>query len=228
MKPITFTCLLLLALAGGCDDSTTPGTDGGTTPGMDSSTVLPDGRVVPTPDSGGVDTGPGGCVPTFEICGDHVDQNCDGRDTSCGNTDGDFFDACRPGEAPPACDCDDSMVAVYPGAPEICNSLDDDCDGRVDEVAACCAACTGMAERADTCTPAGDCVCSTEGAGDAVCPAGRSCCTAGCVDTQTDLMNCGGCNSLCTTQSDRCAGGSCMCGSGPPCDRDIVCGGGGC
>jgi len=221
--------LLVIAVAG-CDDGTNPpGTDG-SVPGMDSS--LPPGTdggpprtdsMVPPGTDGG-----GGCVPTFEICGDHIDQNCDGRDQSCGNTDGDFFDACLPGQAPPDCDCDDSMASVYPGAPETCNGIDDDCDGRVDEIAACCAACSGMVERADECTPAGACVCTTEGAGDAPCPAGRTCCTAGCVDTQTDFMNCGACNGICTNQSDHCAGGDCMCGSRGPCDRDIMCTGGGC
>ncbi len=30
-------------------------------------------------------------------------------------------------------DCDDSDAAVHPGAPELCNGADDDCDGQVDE-----------------------------------------------------------------------------------------------
>lgn len=30
-------------------------------------------------------------------------------------------------------DCDDSKASVYPGAPEQCNSIDDDCDGTVDD-----------------------------------------------------------------------------------------------
>ena len=30
-------------------------------------------------------------------------------------------------------DCDDEDAAVYPGAPEVCNGLDDDCDGYVDD-----------------------------------------------------------------------------------------------
>jgi hypothetical protein len=41
------------------------------------------------------------------------------------DADGDGADWCH--------DCDDGDANVYPGAPEVCNALDDDCDGLVDE-----------------------------------------------------------------------------------------------
>jgi hypothetical protein len=41
------------------------------------------------------------------------------------DADGDGFDECH--------DCDDHDAAVHPGAAEVCNALDDDCDGRIDE-----------------------------------------------------------------------------------------------
>jgi Tol biopolymer transport system component len=38
-----------------------------------------------------------------------------------------------PGFVPNALDCDDARATAYPGAPELCNGLDDDCDGAADE-----------------------------------------------------------------------------------------------
>jgi len=39
----------------------------------------------------------------------------------------------RPGEVPVAGDCDDGSRRRHPGALELCNGLDDDCDGQVDQ-----------------------------------------------------------------------------------------------
>ncbi len=38
-----------------------------------------------------------------------------------------------PGFVADSTDCDDTNPSLYPGAPEICNGLDDDCDGITDE-----------------------------------------------------------------------------------------------
>ena len=35
-------------------------------------------------------------------------------------------------------DCDDTNAAVYPGAPELCDGLDNDCNGKVDDVTPPC------------------------------------------------------------------------------------------
>ena len=45
---------------------------------------------------------------------------------SDGDDDGHFARPCGD-------DCDDSDASVHPGAPEVCNCVDDDCDGAVDE-----------------------------------------------------------------------------------------------
>ena len=60
-------------------------------------------------------------------CTDPNDYNCDGA-TGYSDTDGDGWIACE--------DCDDTDAAVSPAAAESCNSIDDDCDGAVDEAGA--------------------------------------------------------------------------------------------
>ena len=59
--------------------------------------------------------------------GDNLDTNCDGADGV--DKDGDTFRA----EANGGTDCDDWRPLVFPGALEVCNGIDDDCDGTTDE-----------------------------------------------------------------------------------------------
>jgi len=88
-----------------------------------------------------------------EVC-NSIDDDCDGDiddadsslDTSTGSrwySDGDgdgyggstFTQACAQpsGTANISTDCDDGSAAVNPGATEVCNSIDDDCDGDIDD-----------------------------------------------------------------------------------------------
>jgi hypothetical protein len=82
-----------------------------------------------------------------EVCNDQ-DDDCDGLvDEGLAtpwypDDDGDGFgdpdrplDACAPpeGALPTGDDCDDSEWSIHPGATEVCNVDDDDCDGSVDE-----------------------------------------------------------------------------------------------
>ena len=83
-----------------------------------------------------------------EVC-DGVDQDCDGvvdndavdASTWYADTDGDGYGAL--GDTTRACtlpmgsvaddrDCDDTDAAIHPGAPEVCDGVDQDCDGDVD------------------------------------------------------------------------------------------------
>jgi hypothetical protein len=226
--------LVALLLAAGCDGAPPdPSIDSGPSSGFDAGTItLADGNVIQR--DAGRDSGGPTC--TWEICGDFIDQNCDGRDTSCGDSDLDGIPACRVGEAPPDCDCDDARIDVrppfgagVPGAPEVCDGVDNDCNGRVDEAAQCCAACMALDDpaRGDVCTASGACDCTTE-PGDGPCGAGQTCCSAGCVDLATDFDNCGYCNTQCTPSADHCEAGNCRCGDGPVCDLDYACTGGSC
>ncbi|MBM4369389.1 MAG: putative metal-binding motif-containing protein, partial [Deltaproteobacteria bacterium] len=84
---------------------------------------------------------------SVEVC-DERDNDCDG-DTDEGVSTTWYADADRDGFGDPAVpiegcnapedyvpdntDCDDSSPLVYPGNPEVCDELDNDCDGEVDD-----------------------------------------------------------------------------------------------
>jgi hypothetical protein len=75
------------------------------------------------------------CMP--EVC-NGVDDDCDDRiDNGLDvDMDGDGALACNFAQ-PDAEDCDDRNINVYPGARELCNGVDDDCDRATNEDAGC-------------------------------------------------------------------------------------------
>ena len=102
------------------------------------------------PEGGDCDDGDFTVYPgAAERC-DGLDNDCDGevdeevQDTWYADTDGDGFgdvdspiDSCDPpeGYTDDATDCDDASAGSYPGAEEVCDGADNDCDGEADEEA---------------------------------------------------------------------------------------------
>ncbi|MBI3963454.1 MAG: family 43 glycosylhydrolase, partial [Candidatus Kerfeldbacteria bacterium] len=79
-----------------------------------------------------------------EVCDDLIDNNCSGaadEDLYCGacvDADSDDYGSSGLYACPNAtADCDDASDVTYPTATEICDSVDNDCDGTVDEAGAC-------------------------------------------------------------------------------------------
>jgi hypothetical protein len=106
---------------------------------------LPDGAVLDGTDCD--DTDPEIYPDAPERC-DGVDQDCDGEIDEdivsiwYADADGDGYgdvdallDECDPpeGYVADATDCDDAEAAAFPGNPEVCDGLDNDCNGTIDE-----------------------------------------------------------------------------------------------
>ncbi len=89
----------------------------------DTGCTQPDGYVdnAEDCDDGAENVHPGADEPD---CTDPVDYNCDGS-VGYADADADGFAACE--------ECDDNSSAIHPNALEVCNGVDDDCSGSVDD-----------------------------------------------------------------------------------------------
>ncbi|MCB9745800.1 MAG: hypothetical protein H6740_24710 [Alphaproteobacteria bacterium] len=174
-----------------------------------------------------------------EVCND-VDDDCDGDiddddaslDASTGATfyadsDGDSYgdpsaslQACDPpsGAVSDSSDCDDSDSAVNPAAQEICNNIDDDCDGATDDADASLDTSTGATWYADS---------DADGYGDA--SASQDACSApsGYVSDDSDCDDAAsttnpGASELCDGVDNDCDGAADdgVLGSGQSCSAD--------
>lgn len=131
-------------------------------------------------------------------CG--VQQGTEDAGPECVDLDGDGVDSCS--------DCDDADPTVFPSAAEMCDGKDNDCNGQVDDGAACdCVPGSSL----KPCGRDASCVqaCGDDGKLGACLPPGAS-----SVDTQGDAANCGECGNACPTPVNA----SAVCRSGV-CDR---------
>jgi hypothetical protein len=88
-----------------------------------------------------------GCIPSTEVC-DGIDNDCDGQidegvrmifyrdaDSDSYGNPSNIIQACSApsGYVSDRLDCNDANAAIHPGATEICDEIDNNCDGSVDE-----------------------------------------------------------------------------------------------
>ena len=140
--------VLFTSLLTGCpgDGTDKPGTDSGGDSGSDSVCLDSDGDGYNSCED--CDDTNAGINPGAEEDCDGVDNDCDGdidegvTSTYYADDDGDGFgdpttstDACEPsgGWVPTSDDCDDADPYVYPGAEEICDGVDNDCNDTIDD-----------------------------------------------------------------------------------------------
>ncbi len=128
-------------------DTSVPPADARTPP-ADGPVAVPDGAVGPSPDAASPLSDAGGGPP--DIAPPNPDATVP---PDCHDLDGDgAFSNCAP------LDCDDLNAAVRPGALEICDGLDNNCDGQTDEGIDLssnpmnCGACGRVCGPTETCT----------------------------------------------------------------------------
>jgi hypothetical protein len=189
-----FNCTIDACQAGKCEHSIGPNT---------GATACPPGQYC-TIDKGCV-TSPvcatdQECKDAFKGDACKANARCDPKSSLCLF---DILDKDHDGHPPQACgggDCDDSDPQIHPGAQDLCNGKDDDCDGGIDQGATC-------SDTLKSCQM-GSCECKPQNT-----------CGAACIDIAIDPKHCGGCDKPCFGLTTICQNGTCI-GSGT-----VACGG---
>jgi len=145
------------------------------------------------------------CTAGYGNCNDARDDGCE-QPLNVGAHCGACQTACGPLAAAVA-SCSSGSCRI-----DRCQSGFGNCDGlatngcETDVLSSTlhCGACGHACPGTSVCMR-GACVCSS----DADCPSGHSCCDHECIDTRSDVVNCGGCGKRCLPFTQRCCAGQC-------------------
>ena len=176
---VSCACMADLVCTAGaaCEDSTGGG-------GLHCNSPVDGGDAGPPPDTGAPDAGPSpdpvpvdtdmdgtpddqDCAPEDAAIHPNAPELCNGLDDDCDSAIDEELPDCSGGGddtdgdgVPDLQDCAPNDPSVHPGAPEVCNAVDDDCDGAVDEGLADCGGSSGdsdgdgVADALDNCPTA--------------------------------------------------------------------------